>query len=302
VDTASFSSPRDISSGTNLLPVNGFIHAGTAVRKTSLEAWLPMPGLSLTWTKIVGAFQKNEFVKTFMVQSVLEKDAQQQQHISTPNIRVDHIGDSASEPNRGGAGQHKRRSASADAVAAPPAQAARSEDGPCGRGGRAEADGEVPGGAAAGAAPTGSVSADGASPGGSGGRGGGAGGAERATGDGGTAADGAPRSPPGRGLPTRPPGGACQPETPSSSPGGGRGGGLPTRPPGGGRGRGLPTLPPGGACQPETPSSSPGGGRGGGRGGRGRGGAGGNGHGGSRAGAFNSSICHNIMTNARIEI
>ena len=179
VRIASFSSPRDMSSWTNLLPVNGFIHAGTAVRKTSLEAWLPMPGLSLTWTKIVGAFRENEFVKTFMAQSVLEKDAQQQQHISTPNIRVDHIGDSASEPNRGGAGQHKRRSASADAVAAPPAQAARSEDGPCG--GRAEADGEVPGGAAAGAGPTGGVSADGASPGGSGGRGGGAGGAATAS-------------------------------------------------------------------------------------------------------------------------
>ncbi len=44
-----------------------------------------------------------------MAQSVLEKDAQQQQHISTPNIRVDHIGNSASEPNRGGAGQHKSR-------------------------------------------------------------------------------------------------------------------------------------------------------------------------------------------------
>jgi hypothetical protein len=248
VDIASFSSPRHTLRGANLLPVNGFIHARTAVLKTSLEAWLPMTGLCLTWTKIVGPFRGSEFFMNFMAQSVLEKDAQQPQHISTPNIRVDHIGNSASQANRGGGGQNKRN-------------IARSEDGPCG--GRAEADGEVPGDAAAGAGPTGGVSADGASPGGSGGRGGGAGGAERATGDGGTAADGAPRSPPGRGLPTRPPGGACRPETPSSSPGGGRGGG---------------------------------------RGGRGRGGAGGNGHGGSRAGAFNSSICHNIMTNARIEI
>ena len=56
VDIASFSSPRHTLRGANLLPVNGFIHARTAVLKTSLEAWLPMPGLSLTWTKIVGAF------------------------------------------------------------------------------------------------------------------------------------------------------------------------------------------------------------------------------------------------------
>ena len=195
VDIASFSSPRHTLRGANLLPVNGFIHAGTAVLKTSLEAWLLMPGLSLTWTKIVGAFRGSDFFMNFMGQSVLEKDAQQQQHISTPNIRVDHIGNSASQANRGGGGQNKRN-------------IARSEDGPCG--GRAEADGEVPGGAAAGSGSTGGVSADRASPGGSGGRGGGVGGAERATGDGGTAADGAPRSPPGRGLPTRPPGGACR--------------------------------------------------------------------------------------------
>ena len=175
VDIATFSSPRHTLRGANLLPVNGFIHARTAVLKTSLEAWLPMPGLSLTWTKIVGPFRGSEFFMNFMAQSVLEKDAQQQQHISTPNIRVDHIGNSASQANRGGGGQNKRN-------------IARSEDGPCG--GRAEADGEVPGDAAAGAGPTGGVSADGASPGGSGGRGGGAGGAERATvaGDGSTAA------------------------------------------------------------------------------------------------------------------
>ena len=115
----------------------------------------------------MGTFRESKFVKNFMAQSVLEKDAQQQQHISTPNIRVDHIGNNASQANRGGGGQNKRNIAPADAVAAPPAQAARSEDGPCGRGGRAEADGEVPGGAAAGAGPTGGISADGASQGGS---------------------------------------------------------------------------------------------------------------------------------------
>ncbi len=125
-----------------------------------------MPGLSLTWTKIVGPFQLSEFVQIFMDESVLEKDAQQQQHISTPNIRVNHIGNSASQANRGGAGQHKRRSASADAVAAHAARSeagscGHSEAGPCGRSGRAEAGREVPGGAAAGAEPNGGVSADG---------------------------------------------------------------------------------------------------------------------------------------------
>ena len=54
VRIASFSLPRHTLRGIDLLPVNGFIQAGTAVLKTSLEAWLPMPGLSLTWTKIVG--------------------------------------------------------------------------------------------------------------------------------------------------------------------------------------------------------------------------------------------------------
>jgi hypothetical protein len=87
-------------SGTNLLPVNGFIHEKTAVLKTSLEAWLQMPGLDLTWTKITGAFRDSDFVKPFMAQSDLEKDAQKPQHISIPNIHVDHHRNSASEPNR----------------------------------------------------------------------------------------------------------------------------------------------------------------------------------------------------------
>ena len=255
-----------------------------------------MPGLSLTWTKIVGAFRGSEFFMNFMMQSVLEKDAQQQ-HISTPNIRIDHIGNSASQANRGGGGQNKRN-------------IARSEEGPCGE--RAEADGEVPGGAAAGAGPTGGVSADGASPGG-GGRGGGAGGAERAT----VAEDGSTAAAAGAGAGAGSVGGASSsdvpraPAPPSCGPsrrkfrkpqklvpaapvgrrtgcgftwagaeasggaaaGAGAAGrasadGAPRSPPE----RGLPPRPPGGA---ETPSSSPGGGRGGGRGGRGRGGAGG---------------------------
>jgi hypothetical protein len=45
VDIASFSSPRDILSGTNLLPVNGFIRARTAVLKTSLELGFQCPAL-----------------------------------------------------------------------------------------------------------------------------------------------------------------------------------------------------------------------------------------------------------------
>ncbi len=89
MDIASFSSPRDMLSGANLLHVNGFIHrckknavrknfSGnrckkkvflTAVGKTSLEAWLPIPGLALTWTKLVGPFGNSDFVKAFLAQS-----------------------------------------------------------------------------------------------------------------------------------------------------------------------------------------------------------------------------------------
>jgi hypothetical protein len=56
VDIASSSLPRDILSGTNLLPVKGFIHAHYAVLKTSLVACLEIPCLDVTWTKIVRLF------------------------------------------------------------------------------------------------------------------------------------------------------------------------------------------------------------------------------------------------------
>ncbi len=63
IGIASFSSPRDILSHGVILHVNGFIHATSAVLKTSLEAWFPIPGLDVAWTEIAGPFRNSDVVK-----------------------------------------------------------------------------------------------------------------------------------------------------------------------------------------------------------------------------------------------
>ena len=218
IDIFSFSYSRNKSMtlpGT--ITFTGFIHSlpHSAILHSSLRAWFDnVPSFKIEWTRIDGPYRDNEIVKQFLAQSVFEKDAQQQQHISTPNIRVDHFGNSTSEPNKGGAGKHRKSPAPVDAVGAPVAHAARSEAGPYvsggrGRGGRGRggrhrggAGMEVPAFDSAGGSAAGAGAAGGAS------------------------ANGAPPSPFGRGLPPRPPGGGCLPGMPSSSPGGSRGGGA----------------------------------------------------------------------------
>ena len=149
IDIFSFSYSRNKSMtlpGT--ITFTGFIHSlpHSAILHSSLRAWFDnVPRFKIEWTRIDGPYRNNEIVKQFLKQSVFEKDAHLQQHISIPNIRVDHFGNSTSEPNKGGAGKHKKRSAADAAV-------------------------DSAGGAAAGAGAAGGASADGAppSPGGSG--------------------------------------------------------------------------------------------------------------------------------------